>query len=349
MFDLKSLSELEEFDNHKLVTFVFDKESGLQGFIAIHRGNGKHPSFGATRLWDYNSEESALRDALRLSRTMSYKAAIAGLKYGGAKAALLKNGHINRDKLLKSYAERVNFLSGHFVTGTDVGISDTDVKKMRRRSKFFVGVKTNPARYTGLGVYFALQACLKERFGDETMLDKSIAIQGLGKTGSELLKLVYQESSKIYVTDLNKDTLRNIKKLFPKVIIVSPDKIHFLKADVFSPCALYHTINKANVEELQFKIICGSANNQLESDSLADELYRMKILYAPDFVVNAGGLISVVDEYEYGNFRVKRVVKRVEVIKTNIKKIIRKSKRTGRSTDKIARELAEKTFQSYDK
>jgi leucine dehydrogenase len=346
--DNYNLGNIQEFDNHKLITHFYDNRSGLHGFIAIHRGNGRHPSFGATRLWDYSTEQEALKDALRLSRAMSYKAAISGLKYGGAKAVLIKNGNINKEKFLRSYAEKVNFLSGNFITGTDVGISDDDVKKMRRRSKYFVGIKTEPARYTGLGVYYALEACMANKFGETNLNGKSIAIQGVGKTGSELLKLVYDRAAKVYVADIDKQLLKKIKVRFPKVITVDPQRIHLTKVDIFAPCALNHVINEHTISKLKCSIICGSANNQLENESLSEALRVMGIVYAPDFVANAGGLISVVDEYEYGNYRIKRVQKRIKIIKKNMNKILSESKQKSFSTDKVARGIAQKTFNHYD-
>ena len=158
--DFEEINNLQDFDNHKLVTFVNCKKTGLKAFISIHRGNNKCPAFGATRIWNYPNSTSALIDSLKLSKAMSHKAALAGLHCGGAKAIIMADEkNINNKKdLLKSYADRVNYLGGHFITGADVGVSREDVKIMRRHSPYIVGVKVDPVRFTGLGIYYSIQA-----------------------------------------------------------------------------------------------------------------------------------------------------------------------------------------------
>lgn len=336
------INKLKEFDDHKLVSYIFDKKSGLQGYIAIHRGNTKHPAFGATRYWNYSSQEDALKDALRLSRAMSYKAAMAMLPYGGAKAVLRNRQEINGQKkpLLRAYANSVNYLGGHFITGTDVGISGKDVKYMCRYSKYFVGTKTDPARYTALGVFFAIEICAKEVFANKPLSNLTFSIKGIGKTGYELLKLIYKQSRCVYVADVDEGKLIKAKKDFPNVSIVNPNKIHSMPVDFYCPCALGKCINQKNIKELKCAVIAGSANNQLEDPGIGRALHKLGILYAPDFVVNAGGLISVVDEYENGNYRVGRTTKRVEVVKQNMMQVLKTSKKDNKPTSVVADELA---------
>lgn len=338
--------ELEEFDNHKLVTFLYNPSGNLRGFIAIHRGGLKLPAFGATRIWKYSNESDALKDALRLSRMMSYKSALAGLKYGGAKAVVFDSCSLkaDRDLMVKTYAQQVNFLDGHFITGADVGVSEHDLKIMLGESKFMVGGKSDPVKFTALGVLYAVQVCLKEIFGDSTVVGRTFAIQGVGKTGLGLLKLIYHEAKKIYVADIDRKTIKRLKEDFPRVEVVPVSEIYKQKVDVFSPCALSHEVNYKNVSAFDCKIVAGSANNQLEKKEVGELLYKLGILYAPDYVINAGGLITVVDEYENGNTDEKRVERKVAQIKKTMKAIIREAKKTHRATNLVADEMAEKIF-----
>ncbi|MBU0570250.1 amino acid dehydrogenase [Patescibacteria group bacterium] len=342
------VNSLPEFDNHKLVTYFIDKVTGLEGYIAIHRGNRKCPSFGATRFWNYSSKSDALKDVLRLSKMMSYKATMAGLGCGGAKAVIIKNGKtlLNRRDLFRSYAEKVNYFGGKFVTGADVGVTREDILVMRKVSPHFVGIKVEPVRFTALGLLYSIEACLKEIYGSENLENRSIAIQGSGKVGSELLNLLYSKIKNIYMTDINEKTLSSVKKNFPKVKIVHSKDIHTKRVDIFSPCALSNCLNQKTIPQLKCKIIVGGANNQLETESDGKLLHKLGILYAPDYVVNAGGLISVYDEYEYGNSKVKRVTEKVKKIGDTLEKIINESKKMRKTTISIADKMAKRTINS---
>lgn len=345
-----SIEKLKDFDNHTLASFIFDSKSKLRGFIAIHRGGLSRPAFGATRIWNYNSEIEALTEALKLSKLMTYKSALAGLKYGGAKAVIVSHAIANNEKkeLLNSFVQRVNWLGGHFITGADVGIGDEDLKMMSSASPYIVGVKSDPVKYTALGVFYSIKVCLEEIFGKSAIRGRTFAIQGVGKTGLGLLKLLYAEAKQIYIADTDWDVLDSVKKRFPKVEIVKTTKIHKLDIDVFCPCALSNAINVKNVSKLQCKLIAGSANNQLQNSYIGEMLYKLGILYAPDYVVNAGGLIAVVDEYENKNKSEnkdqasERLSKRVEKINQNLKLIIAESKKKKKATNLVADEMAEK-------
>ena len=346
---IQLFSKLREFDNHRCVSFFKDPQIGLRGYIAIHRGGLERPAFGATRLWKYETETDALRDALKLSRMMSYKSALAGLQYGGAKSVIIepKNGISNRSAFLEAYANKVNYLNGRFVTGTDVGLCQSDVEHMQRFCSSMVGLSVNPTIYTGLGVYYSLQACLSYVYGSDSFTKRTFAIQGAGKIGSELLKLIYKKADRVYVADIDKKTISSIKKAFPRVAIVKPSEIHKQNVDVYVPCALSNAITNENISELRCKIIAGGANNQLESEHTGTLLHALGILYAPDYVVNAGGLISVVDEYEHKNHNAKRLTERIGVIKKNITGIIEQSSLRRKATNLIADEMAEKIFNTY--
>lgn len=342
-------TRLKEFDNHRLVSFVHDPHVSLECYIAIHRGGLIRPAFGATRFWKYSSELEALRDALRLSKVMSYKSALAGFPYGGAKAVIInqKNNSKKKGQLLRTYARHVSYLSGHFITGADVGINEDDLEAMASQSKYIVGLKADPVKFTNIGVFYSVQECLKEVFGDSSLRGRSFAIQGLGKTGMGILRLIYNDAKKIYVSDINSKQLKTAKDRFPRIEVVKPLEIYKQYVDVFAPCALSNEINSKNVDSFRCKIIVGSANSQLETAEIGELLFKRGILYAPDYVVNAGGLISVVDEYEKKRYNEKRIMLKVEKIKSTLRSIISKSKRLHKATNLIADRMAEKIFNKF--
>ncbi|MCH7541446.1 leucine dehydrogenase [Patescibacteria group bacterium] len=338
------IEKLKEFDNHKLVVILNDTASKLRGFISIHRGAKSLPSFGATRYWKYKSDVDALIDSLKLSRNMSYKSALAGLKYGGAKAVILNSAHHNKPKILRSYAQRVNSLGGRFITGADVGIDSKDLEVLASESDYIVGKKSDPAGLTSQGVFFSIQMSLRQVFGDSSIEGRTFAIQGVGKTGIQLLSLLYVQAGKVYVTDVDNSKLMYVKKRFPKVKIVRPWEIFNRRVDVFAPCALSNSITKDNVATLHCKIVVGSANNQLEDISVGESLQKMDILYAPDYVANAGGLIAVVDEFENKNFNQERVEKKLKKVQKTLQTIFDKHKKTKKPTNIIANKMAENIF-----
>jgi len=336
---------LPEFDNHKKIYSLSQFDKNLTGFIAIHRGNGDHPAFGATRLWNYRKKVDALRDALQLSRLMSYKATLAGLPYGGAKGVIIATPSSNSEKwaLLKAYAKVVNKLEGTFITGTDVGLTNEDVAFMRRECPYFVGINTNPVRYTVRGLQVAILESLHHRFRHDNLERRSFAIQGLGKIGFGLLQKLYGKVEKIIVTDIKKEILSAVKNKYPNVIIVTPQSIFEQKVDVFAPCALGNILTSTTVQKIQAKIIVGGANNQLQSERVGDILYEREILYAPDFIVNAGGLIGVASEYEH-MYNPLKINKRVDQIGNRLGYILDKSKALNVPPFRVATDIAEDIF-----
>lgn len=341
-----NIERYREFDDHRLVSFIQDKKSGLHSFIAIHRGGIERPAFGATRFTHYVGPEEALRDVLRLSRMMSYKAAMAGLKYGGAKGVIIDTSHDaeSRTKLIREYCNRLNYLASHFMTGIDVGLFVGDLPVMKSCSDQIVGTKVDTTGATATGLWYAIQTVAESIAGKPDIAGWSFAIQGLGKIGSGLLEKIYPHAGTIYVSDTSADAVAAAVKKYPKVNPVAPEKIHRQKVDVFSPCALANSLNERTVPELDCKIVAGGANNQLESPEDGRKLYARGILYAPDYVINAGGMISVADEYENGDVDQGRLDKKVQIIKKNLVDIIAKSKKEDRPTNIIADEMAEKIF-----
>lgn len=344
------IEDLPEFDNHKLVTFVGDNKIGLKGFIVIHRGNSGKPAFGATRYWRYHSELEALRDALRLSKTMSYKAALAGLPYGGGKGVLMEAlTRPNQKKaLLRAYAERVNYLGGNFITGADVGINRREVRMMRQNSPYMVGLRYDPVGWTVLGLFYAIQVCLEETLGDEGIGGRRFALQGLGKIGMGLLRKLYLKKARMVVADIDRKKAERAKKMFPKIQVVKPDKIYQQRVDVLLPCALSGIIDSKSIGKMNCKIIVGGANNQLKDNEAGVILNKLGIVYAPDYVVNAGGLISVVDEFKNSRINRERVRKKVARIKKTLRTILRKSKKEKRAPNLIADEMAERILKKIN-
>jgi leucine dehydrogenase len=345
----ENVEMLPEFDRHTFVTYVSDKKTGLRAYIAIHRKNGNLPSFGATRMWKYDSEKDALRDALRLSKMMSYKAAVAGLSCGGAKAVIIEpSGEYDRKALLVSFADKLKLFKEHFVTGADVGLSQDDLFEMKKHAENIVGLTIDPTYFTAMGLFQSVKCTLDHLYGTQNLTGRTFAIQGLGKIGSELLGLIYDNAGTIYVSDIDTTRVVETKKKYPKVIVLPSDQIHKQTVDIFSPCALSHALNSQIINDLACKSVVGGANNQLENSAIGGLLHKLGVLYAPDYVVNAGGLIAVYDEYEYLERDEGRVVVKVSKIMDILEEIYNISQAQNRATNEIADLIAEKKFNSYE-
>lgn len=340
-------SQFEDFDKHALVREFLDKETGMHAFIAIHRGGISRPAFGATRLAKYSTPTDGLRDALRLSKLMSYKAAMADLSYGGAKGIILDDAKkANRASILKKYVSYVNALGGAFVTGLDAGLDEDDLIVMCENSPHIVGARTDPTKFTGEGLYVAAKVSAKRLFGRPD-LDRTFAIQGVGKIGLSFLKYIYPLARTITVADIDKERVRHAQLLFPKIVSVKPEDIYSVKADFFSPCALGQTINSKTVEMLRAQIVLGGANNQLADPGLGQTLFDRGIVYAPDYVVNAGGLISVAREYRCDSLDAGAVSEEVARIGKRLESIFQESERKRVPTNLIANRRAEAIFNLY--
>lgn len=341
-----SVTSFPEFDKHSHVLCIYDEVTGLRGYVAVHRGGLSEPTFGATRLFEYANDEEALRDALRLSRLMSYKSAMAGLPYGGAKAVLIKPKNLNssRTKFLRSYAEKINVLRGGFITGTDVGLSADDLRVLSKYSPYFVGNGVDSEIPAAEGVVRAMRLGVKHLFGEASLKGRSVAIQGIGKMGSSVLDEVYSEGAVVYYADVDERALAKIRRKYPRAMEVPSDIIHTVPADVYSPCAMAYSLNKKTVAKIRARLVCGAANNQLATDEVGDQLHNRGILYLPDYVVNAGGLITVTDEYEHGGKNSARVRNRLRIIESNVGMLLNRSKRTKIPAHRIANIIAEKIF-----
>lgn len=339
---------LPEFDGHVDVIEFDDPTASLHGFVAIHRGGKQKPAFGATRIWSYKTPQEALRDAIKLSRIMSYKSALAGLSYGGAKAVLIApSSPIDRNAFITAYATFLNSIPNRIITGADVGVSLADVDKLATLCKSIVGTKVDAVKYTVNGLLVSMRIALLKRFDSEDMTERTFAIQGLGKVGFGLLENLAAFAKQIYVSDVNPDRIREAQNLGSRIIPIGIDDIYTQNADVFAPCALSNTINQKTVSLLKCAIVLGSANVQLESDTIGDTLFEHGIMYAPDYIVNAGGLISVVSEYEHGKEDIPDIRKKIITIGTTLNAILDKSSQTHTPPHRVANEMAKKISDQF--
>lgn len=339
----------KEFDGHKAVFRIENSKAGLRAFIAIHNDN-RGPAVGGTRFFPYHSEKEALADVLRLSRGMTYKAALADLPHGGGKAVIIGNPKTDKNKeLLSAYAEEINELSGQFFTGEDVGMMVDDVKLLKSKTNFIIGAtpeSDNPSYWTALGVFQAMQAALEEKFSASSTHGKTIAIRGLGKVGRELARLILSAGGNVIAADIDPDAISIASKELPAIKIVPTEVIHMQDVAVYSPCAMSKDLTSERIDEIKSPIVCGAANSQLATRADGERMHQKGILYIPDYLANAGGIINVVDELHPDGYSIERVKRGVEHIKKTAQKIIRLSKKEKKYPSLIADALAKKNFKA---
>ena len=340
-----SIFTSRDFDGHEAVHGFHDRKSGLKGFIAIH-STALGPGFGGCRMWTYESEDDAIADALRLSRGMSYKNALAGLAYGGGKAVIM--GDPRKDKtpeLFEAFGRAVDRLGGAYVTAEDVGVSVQDMMAASCTTKFVSGisVKTDgfsggdPSPRTALGVFEGLRAAT--RIGlDRDVEGLTVAVQGLGSVGYNLATLLHDAGAKLIVADLSDDALKRAHRDFGAEVVM-PRDILSADADILAPCALGGVLNAKSIPHLKAKVVAGAANNQLATSKDGETLMKHGITYAPDYVINAGGIISVAAEYE-GASSEAEVQAQINEIGPRTQSLLEEAKRTGRPAAEIADERA---------
>ncbi|MGH7504887.1 MAG: Leu/Phe/Val dehydrogenase [Longimicrobiales bacterium] len=283
---------------HEQVVFGYDPTTGYKGIIAIHNTT-LGPALGGTRFWNYDSDEDALTDVLRLSRGMTYKAAVAGLNLGGGKSVIIGNPRTTqREMLFRAHGRFVDTLKGRYITAEDVGTSVEDMDYVQMETDYVSGMAGglgDPSPVTAYGTYRGIKACAKEKYGDDSLAGKRVAVQGVGHVGYHLCSYLAEEGARLAVTDIDDGRVQKVVKDFGAEP-VKPDAIYGEEADIFAPCALGAVINDRTLPRFRFDIIAGAANNQLEEERHGDEVAEKGILYAPDYVLNAGGLINVYGE-----------------------------------------------------
>lgn len=342
---------MEKYDYEELL-FCQDKTSGLKAIIAIH-DTTLGPALGGTRMWTYESEAAAIEDALRLARGMTYKNAAAGLNLGGGKTVII--GDPRKDKneeMFRAFGRFIQGLNGRYITAEDVGTTVADMDIIYEETNFVTGISEafgssgNPSPMTALGVYTGMKACAKEAYGDDSLEGKIVAVQGVGNVAYHLLQYLHEEGAKLYITDINKEAVQRAVEQFD-AIAVDPNDIYDVDCDIFAPCALGAIINDETIPRLKAKIIAGSANNQLKENRHGDVLHELGIIYAPDYVINAGGVINVADELL--GYNRERAKKKVEGIYQNIEKVFAISKRDNIPTYVAADRMAEERIEKMRK
>jgi leucine dehydrogenase len=335
---------------HEQVIYFNDPSCNLKAIVAIH-DTTLGPALGGTRMWSYKTEADALEDVLRLSKGMTYKAAISGLNLGGGKAVII--GDPKRDKseaLFRSYGRLIESLNGRYITAEDVNITVDDIEQIFLETNMVTGVAQmyggsgNPAPYTALGVFRGMEASCFKVFGTRSLKGKTVAVQGVGAVGFELSKLLIEAGAKIVYTDIGEENLKRMKEAFPQANYVNPDEIFDVACDIYSPCALGASINDQTIPKLKCKIVCGCANNQLKDERHGLELKNKGILYAPDYLINAGGLMNVSIEFEgWSDSKSRRMIDRI--FDTTLE-IYRVSEQQSMPTNKAADFLAEKRIEA---
>ena len=284
---------------HEEVLFCSDNATGLKAIIAIH-DTTLGPALGGCRFWDYKSEDEALEDVLRLSRGMTYKAAVSGLNLGGGKAVIIGDPKkLKSESFFRTFGRFVDSLNGRYITAEDVNMSVRDIEWIGAETRYITGISSgsgDPSPITALGVFSGIRASVKHKLGKDSLRGIKVAIQGVGSVGSHLCALLNDAGASLYITDIDKERVKDIAEEY-RANIANSDEIHALDVDVYSPCALGATLNDQTIPEIKAPIISGGANNQLQDEGRHGGMLKERnILYSPDYVINAGGLINVYHE-----------------------------------------------------
>ena len=334
-----------EFDQHECLHFVQDRETGLKAIIAIH-STALGPAAGGCRRWQYATDRHAVTDALRLSRGMTYKNAIAGLKFGGGKSVILASDGVPKSpELFRAFGRVVESLGGKYITAEDVGCSVDDMRYVNEETSYVSGLPKSggeaggdPSPMTALGVFLGIEAAVRFRLDKASLEGVTIAVQGVGHVGLNLCRLLHEAGATLIVADVNRENLKLTRDELP-VTVVPPAEILFADVDVLAPCALGNVLTSQTIPKIKAAVIAGAANNQLSDEQDGKRLADRDILYAPDYVINAGGIINVAREY-YGGSSEDEVRTEIGRIPERLDKIFNESKDSRQPTNVIADELA---------
>lgn len=359
--NVKTLETLEEqgiFDGlsrfgHEQVVFCHDQATGLKAIIAIH-STVLGPALGGTRMWNYANETDARRDVLRLSRGMTFKASISGLNLGGGKAVIIGDPNLKNEAFLRRFGKFVDSLKGKYVTAEDVNMKTADMEYIRMETPHVTGLPESmggsgdPSPVTAYGVYMGMKAAAQKVFGTDSLQSKRIAVQGIGQVGKHLVEYLSREGAELFITDLHADRVAQVAREF-KATAVSQDDIYDVDCDIYAPCALGATVNDETIGRLKCSIIAGAANNQLEDEVRHGYMLMDRgVTYAPDFLINAGGLINVYHEF-LGHYDRKRVMEQTEKIYNTCLNIFALADGEKISTQEAAIRLAERRISDVGK
>lgn len=328
--------------NHEQLLFCNDNETGLKAIIAVHN-TVLGPALGGTRMWAYKNEMEALNDVLRLSRGMTYKNSISGLNLGGGKAVIIGDARsMKSEALFRRFGKFVNSLAGKYITAEDVGISPIDMTYVSMETDHVVGLpgkSGDPSPVTAHGVYVGMKACAKHVYGSDSLTGKKVAIQGVGHVGEYLVEALVKENAEIYISDIHEPSLMRVAKQYG-AHVVGLDEIYDVDMDIYAPCALGATVNEETLSRLKCSIIAGAANNQLRKETAHGRMVMDKgIVYAPDFAINAGGVINCYSEVK--GLSSKWAMGKAEEIYNTIENIVKRSSAENIPTYQIANKMAE--------
>ncbi|WP_396142827.1 Glu/Leu/Phe/Val dehydrogenase [Flavobacterium sp.] len=334
------------FDGHEQVVFCNDKDTGLKAIIGIHN-TVLGPALGGTRMWNYANEWEALNDVLRLSRGMSFKSSISGLNLGGGKAVIIGDAKTQKTpELMRKFGEYVNSLSGKYITAEDVGMETKDMDTVREVTQYVTGISEekggsgNPSPITAYGVFMGLKAATKYRFGSDNLEGKKVLVQGIGHVGEVLVQHLTESGAIVTIADINEDRLQQVGAKYGAKIYTGAD-LYSAEVDIYAPCALGATINDDTIHKIQAKVIAGAANNQLANEVVHGTILKDKgILYAPDFLINAGGVINVYSEL--ANLTRAQVMEKTENIYNTSLEIFKFAETNNITTHQAAMSIAQK-------
>jgi leucine dehydrogenase len=331
---------------HEQVLFCNDAKTGLKAIIAVHN-TVLGPALGGTRMWMYDNEADALNDVLRLSRGMTYKNSISNLDLGGGKAVIIGDARtMKSEALFRRFGQFVNGLAGKYITAEDVGISPDDMVHVSKETNYVVGLpgkSGDPSPVTAYGVYVGMKACAKMQFGTDSLSGRTVAVQGVGHVGQYLVKHLASEGAKIFITDIHEETLKKVAEAYGAAV-VAPQEIYDVPMDIYAPCALGATVNDDTLARLSCSIIAGAANNQLADEQKHGMAVMEKgILYAPDYAINAGGVINCFSEVS--GLSLEWSHQKAGEIYQTIYQILERSKNEAIPTYQIANRMAEERIE----
>lgn len=334
---------------HEHVSVCRDADTGLLAIIAVH-STRLGPSLGGTRLYPFVSEDEALTDVLRLSQAMTYKSAAAGLDHGGGKAVIVGDPRTGRtDALFRAYGRFVDHLGGKYITTEDVGTTETDMNVVRSETRFVTGMSSerggsgDPSEATAWGLYCAMRTLARRVWKDEPLSGLHVAVQGVGKVGGHLVEYLSKEGCRLTVADVASDAAERVRDAFG-ADVCAPDEIHETDCDIFSPCALSDALSERTIPNLRCRAVAGCANNQLASPRCAELLAQREIVYAPDYIVNAGGVINVA--HEWAGYDRERAFAHVEQIGETLARVLDLAEAQGITTAAAADRIAEQRLKA---
>lgn len=349
--ETQELFKTFEHTEHENIVFCYDKPTGLKAIIGIHN-TVLGPALGGTRFYNYTSESEALKDVLRLSRGMTYKAAISGINLGGGKAVIIGDPEkLKSEAFWRRYGKFIQSLNGKYITAEDVNTNAQDMEYISLETQHvagkpeYLGGGGDPSPVTAYGTYLGLKVSVKEIYGNDNLSGKKILVEGIGSVGSHLVEKLVNEQAKVYISDINERKIKNLVEKFPSITVTKRETAYDLDIDIYAPCAMGATLNTENINRLKCHIVAGAANNQLENEEEHGNLLKDKgILYAPDFLINAGGVINCYQEVV--GYNREQSLKKTELIYSRTKEVFTKSKTENITTHNAAVKLAEERIKS---